>query len=249
MLLPRVRSFQGRIFLAILAVVLVPAGMAVAGGVLTLRTIGTRSGTLGAWDAVAETGVELLDAVEQAGDADPAIRAAAERHREALSGSVRLSRLYAFVAERFVRMLPVAALAAGVLLAGLALLAARWLSRSFGEPVAELAEWTERIAREEPLPPDRKDTEVKELTTLRDALRRMAVQIEEGRRRAVEHAQMRSWTDLARRVAHEIKNPLTPMRMAAATLARGREGPEAEAAAILREEIDRLDEMARTFSR
>ncbi|HSM60906.1 MAG TPA: HAMP domain-containing sensor histidine kinase [Longimicrobiales bacterium] len=249
MLLPRVRSFQGRIFLAILAVVLVPAGMAVAGGVLTLRTIGTRSGTLGAWDAVAETGVELLDAVEQAGDADPAIRAAAERHREALSGSVRLSRLYAFVAERFVRMLPVAALAAGVLLAGLALLAARWLSRSFGEPVAELAEWTERIAREEPLPPDRKDTEVKERTTLRDALRRMAVQIEEGRRRAVEHAQMRSWTDLARRVAHEIKNPLTPMRMAAATLARGREGPEAEAAAILREEIDRLDEMARTFSR
>ena len=59
---------------------------------------------------------------------------------------------------------------------------------------------------------------------------------------------MRSWTDLARKVAHEIKNPLTPMRMAAATLSRGREGREAEAGRILQEEIERLDELARTFS-
>jgi signal transduction histidine kinase len=59
---------------------------------------------------------------------------------------------------------------------------------------------------------------------------------------------MRSWTHLARKVAHEIKNPLTPMRMAATTLARDRSGPQAEAARILIEEIGRLDGMARTFS-
>ncbi|HSW28951.1 MAG TPA: HAMP domain-containing sensor histidine kinase [Longimicrobiales bacterium] len=245
----RVRSFQGRIFLAILVVVLLPAAVAVAGGALTLRSIGTRSGTLGAWDAVAESGQALLDAVERSGAADPAVREAAARHREALSGSVRMSRLYTFVAQRVIRALPLVALVAGIAVAVLAFLTARLLSRGFGRPVAELAGWTERIARGEPLPPASEESEsVRELDTLRQALRRMADQIEEGRRKAVENARMRSWTNLARRVAHEIKNPLTPMSMAAAALAKGREGAEAEAARVLQDEIRRLDELARTFA-
>jgi signal transduction histidine kinase len=249
MSLLRVRSFQGRIFLAILLVVLLPAAVAVAGGALTLRSIGIRSGTLGAWDAVAETGQVLLDAVERSGTADPTLREAAARHREALSESVRMSRLYTFVAERVVRALPLAALLAGMALAALAFGMARILSRGFGRPVAELAGWTERIARGEPLPAASEHPDaVEELDTLRQALRRMADQIEEGRRKAVENARMRSWTHLARRVAHEIKNPLTPMRIAAASLARGREGAEADAAAVLLDEIQRLDELARTFS-
>jgi signal transduction histidine kinase len=135
-----------------------------------------------------------------------------------------------------------------LLLTGVALLVARGLSRSFGRPVAELADWTERIARGEPLPPERHEQGIEELRTLREALRRMSGQIEDGQRRAVENAQMRSWTELARRVAHEIKNLLTPMRMAAGTLTRGSQGAEAEAAQVLMEEIGRLDEMARTFS-
>ncbi|MCG6957188.1 MAG: HAMP domain-containing histidine kinase [Gemmatimonadetes bacterium] len=247
--LPRVRSFQGRIFLAILLVVLVPAGVGVTGGVLTLRSIGTRTGTLGAWDAVAQSGRQLLDAIDSAGAMDPAVREAAAAHQQALSESVRFSRFYAFFVDRAVAALPLAALIAGLVVAALALFTARRLARGFGRPVAELAGWTELIAREEPLPPDDDDaSEVEELRTLRLALRRMAEQIEDGRRRAVETARMRSWTHLARKVAHEIKNPLTPMRMAATTLARDRSGPQAEAARILIEEIGRLDEMARTFS-
>jgi two-component system nitrogen regulation sensor histidine kinase NtrY len=245
----RVRSFQGRIFLAILLVVFLPAAMGVVGGVLTLRSIGTRTGTLGAWDAVAATGQDLLDAVQRAEPGDSVLLQAADRHREALSESVRMSRVYALLAERAVHALPLAAVGAGLLVALLAFSTARFLSRGFGRPIAELAGWTERIARGEPLPaPSEDETPVEELATLRDALRRMAEQLEEGRRRTIENARMRSWTDLARKVAHEIKNPLTPMRMAAVTLTRGREGPEAEAGRILREEIDRLDELARTFS-
>jgi signal transduction histidine kinase len=245
----RVRSFQGRIFLAILAVVLVPAAVGVLGGTLTLRTFVTRTGTLGAWDVVAESGQALLDAVDSAAAADSTLRAAAEEHRRALSESVRMSRVWTLLVERFVGILPAAALFAGLLLGALAFLAARYVARGFGRPVAELAGWTERIARDEPLPEAAsEETSVRELATLRDALRRMAGQLEEGRRRTVENARMRSWTDLARKVAHEIKNPLTPMRMAAATLSRGREGPDAEAGRILREEIERLDDLARTFS-
>jgi len=244
----RNRSFQGRIFLAILTVVLVPVALGVAAGAFTLKTIGTRSGTLGAWDAVAETGLELLEAVEASQAGDSAVAVAAARHRDALSESVRQSRLYSFLADRVVQTLPVAAFATGLLLAGLTFLVARGLARGFGRPVTELAGWTELIARGEPLPPAEHEPGAEELRRLRDALRRMSEQLEEGRRRDVENARMRSWTELARRVAHEIKNLLTPMRMAAATLIRSREGPQEEAGRVLMEEIGRLDEMARTFS-
>jgi two-component system nitrogen regulation sensor histidine kinase NtrY len=64
----------------------------------------------------------------------------------------------------------------------------------------------------------------------------------------VEGARLKAWTDMARRVAHELKNPLTPMRMAATTFARSDDPGHAESGRILLEEIGRLDEMARTFS-
>lgn len=249
---PRLKSFQGRIFVAILLVVLVPAAVAVGAGVVTLQGIGARSGTLGAWDAVAESGRELLDAIDENEDADPALREAAAAHREALSESVRLSRLYAFVADRFLTFLPVAALVTGMLVVAVALLTARWLSRGFGRPIAELAGWTGRIARGAPLPPasDEEGRDLAEIAILRSALREMAEEIEAGRARAVEAARLRSWTDLARRVAHELKNPLMPMQMAAVRLAEGGEPDPRrdEAAQVLVEEIARLDAMARSFA-
>ncbi len=245
-----IRSFQGRIFVAILAVVLVPAGIAVAGGLVTLQGIGSGSGTLGAWDAVAETGRTLLHSLDEAGVDNPAVRRAAAAHREALSESVRLSRLYAFVAERFLSILPLAALITGMLVTALALLTARTLSRGFARPITELVGWTQRIARQESLPTEAETdgADLEEFRVLRTALRDMAGELEVARRREVEAARMRSWTAMARRVAHEIKNPLTPMRMAAATLTRDVVGPGADAGRVLLQEIDRLDGMARTFS-
>ncbi len=246
----RIRSFQGRIFVAILVVVLVPAGIAVAGGVVTLHGIGSRSGTLGAWDAVAESGRVLLQSLDDAGIDDPTVRQAAAEHQRALSESVRLSRLYAFVAGRFLDVLPLVALVTGFLVAGLALLTARTLSRGFARPIGELVGWTQRIAHHEALPPPSETDEsyLEEFRVLRTALRDMAGDLEEAREREVEATRMRSWTTLARRVAHEIKNPLTPMRIAALTLTRDVSGPGAEAGRILLEEIERLDELARTFS-
>ncbi len=245
-----IRSFQGRIFVAILAVVLVPAGIAVGGGLVTLQRIGSGSGTLGAWDAVAQTGRTLLNSIDKAGIDNPSVRRAAAAHRKALSESVRLSRLYAFVAERFLNILPIAALVTGLLVTALALLTARTLSRGFARPITELVGWTRLIARQEPLPAERPAdrADLEEFHVLRTALRDMAGELEVARAREVEAARMRSWTAMARRVAHEIKNPLTPMRMAAATLTRDVSGPGAEAGRVLLEEIDRLDGLARTFS-
>lgn len=65
-----------------------------------------------------------------------------------------------------------------------------------------------------------------------------------------------AWGEMARQVAHEIKNPLTPMRLGMQHLRRARHDPRVDFDHVLEEntarmlaEIDRLDEIARAFSR
>ncbi|MGD2068850.1 MAG: HAMP domain-containing sensor histidine kinase [Gemmatimonadota bacterium] len=245
----RIRSFQSRVFAVLLVMALVPTVLALAAGALALGELGSTVGTLGPWDAVAESGLELAEVAVRAAPENEEVAAAARTHRSALSSSLQRSRLWALVSERVRTLLPLAALLAVVLIGGLALVAARWLSRSLARPIHDLVGWTGRIARGEPLPPPEPGAGgVREFAALRDALRSMAGELEEARRREVEGARLRAWTDMARRVAHEIKNPLTPMRMAAATLARSDDPSTADPAGVLLEEIGRLDEMARTFS-
>jgi signal transduction histidine kinase len=65
-----------------------------------------------------------------------------------------------------------------------------------------------------------------------------------------------AWGEMARQVAHEIKNPLTPIRLGVQNLKRARAGGRGDFDQILDQnvtrilaEIDRLDEIARAFSR
>jgi two-component system nitrogen regulation sensor histidine kinase NtrY len=63
-----------------------------------------------------------------------------------------------------------------------------------------------------------------------------------------------AWGEMARQVAHEIKNPLTPIRLGVQHLRRAFGRPEYEAVldqnvSRILTEIDRLDEIARAFSR
>jgi nitrogen fixation/metabolism regulation signal transduction histidine kinase len=69
-------------------------------------------------------------------------------------------------------------------------------------------------------------------------------------------ARVLAWGEMARQVAHEIKNPLTPIRLGVQHLRRvRRERPEEfdrileETASRILSEIDRLDTIARAFSR
>ncbi|HEX9886897.1 MAG TPA: ATP-binding protein [Longimicrobiales bacterium] len=244
------RSFRQRIFLAILLVALIPAAVAVVAGTLAFMQIGSTVGTLGPWDAVAESGQELIDAARRAVPNDTVVAATAAAHGEALSASVRWSRLWSFVTDRAVSVLPLLALLTAGAIALLALLTARRLSRGFSRPIQELVGWTGMIARGDPLPaaPTGVDRSDEEFQVLRTALRDMADELQEARRREVRSARLEAWTEMARRVAHEIKNPLTPMRMAAATFARAEDRAVAGSAEVLLEEIGRLDEMARSFS-
>jgi signal transduction histidine kinase len=69
-------------------------------------------------------------------------------------------------------------------------------------------------------------------------------------------ARVLAWGEMARQVAHEIKNPLTPIRLGVQHLRRVRRDPPEQFNQILEDtssrilsEIDRLDTIARAFSR
>jgi signal transduction histidine kinase len=128
------------------------------------------------------------------------------------------------------------------------------LSRALTRPLARLTDAVDDVAEGQP-PAGAMPSGPGELGRLASAVDRMLAreQRERGERRRAERTA--AWQEVARRVAHEIRNPLTPIRLAVDNLARAsRRGPEAlelslpeESAAIL-EEVERLDRLVREFS-
>jgi signal transduction histidine kinase len=91
-----------------------------------------------------------------------------------------------------------------------------------------------------------------ELEPVRAAIVQAAADVEAGR----QAQRVIAWGEMARQVAHEIKNPLTPIRLGVQHLLRLHRERPAEFASVLSStgerilaEIDRLDAIARAFSR
>jgi signal transduction histidine kinase len=88
------------------------------------------------------------------------------------------------------------------------------------------------------------------------AAKRLARDLELSRIEVARAERIIAWGEMARQVAHEIKNPLTPIRLGVQHLRRARKDEKADFDRILDEnvgrilsEIDRLDSIARSFSR
>jgi signal transduction histidine kinase len=125
------------------------------------------------------------------------------------------------------------------------------LSRQLSRPIDELVGWTQLIRRREPLPTGALTRGAPEFEALRQALRELADTLAAARDRELEAERLRAFREVARRVAHEIKNPLTSMRIAVDQLRRnqkGPAGPSETAVQVLEAETDRLERLAREFA-
>lgn len=244
----RRRTLERRLFVWFVALSLVPSLLLVLAGTWTLVGTLDVAGTLGPWEEVASSGVALVDAVESMDSVPPALVAAAESHRGELSESLVQARRWAYLGERVESALPVLGLVMVVVLVALALGASRSLARGIARPVAELVEWAERLAREEPLPDPvpAESRELRDVRVLREAMRSASANLAVARLQGLEAERVRVWGEMARRVAHEMKNPLTPLRLATHRLEAG--GEAEEPIAVIREEVERLEQLAGQFA-
>ncbi|MGH7501647.1 MAG: sensor histidine kinase [Longimicrobiales bacterium] len=247
----RKRTLERKLFGWLVVLALVPALLVLAAALAAGSSSVAWFGTLGAWTEVGASGQTLVTAIEQQAP-DSVVAGAAERHRAQLSESLRLANRWTYIGERITSLAPVFVGLLALVLAVVAAWTAKRLARDLARPIAELTEWAPSMARGEALPAAgaTESADVKEVRALRSAMRDAAIEIAAGRTRAVEAERTRVWGEMARRVAHEMKNPLTPLRLAARRLtqATAGNGAMAEVVAVIEQETDRLDDLARSFA-
>lgn len=240
-------GFRGRLLFILLAFALIPsilisiAWNATGSFVLPLVT-----GTA-AWDSVAFTGERAIGAVRTA-PLNPAQRAAVDAHERTLRRSLVNSRQADFVLRQGAKVLALSTLVAVLVIGVVASRVAGHLSRNLSRPLQELVGWTERIGRREPIPVTPPRRGAPEFEVLRRRMRDMAAELETARARELEAERASALRESARQVAHELKNPLTPIRFAVDRLRREAPPDLAETVEVLGIESARLEEMARSFA-
>src|SRR5213083_2048941 len=242
--------FRQRIFVILVALTAVPTALAVVGWALAVRTVAPSAGARVALEEVAASARLMVDRMDTT-HLSPRERAAFREHLEQLSNSVTLARraetylrYYAGGFAAVVFVLGALAVIAGVRVAG-------HLSRQLSRPIDELVGWTRLIRRRMPLPAGPPTRGAPEFEALRQALRELATTLDAARERELEAERLRAFREVARRVAHEIKNPLTSMRIALDQLRRNdgmTEGRKDIALQVMSAETDRLERLAKEFA-
>jgi len=242
--------FRRRIFLILVIMTAVPTVLAVAGWVLSVRRLLPAAGARASTERVAATARSLLEGVDTL-HLTVHERALLRQHLNEVSESVSLARR----AETFLRYYT-AGFALVILLLGAAVLYAAvnlagHLSRQLSRPIDELVGWTSLIRRHAQLPGGPVSRGAPEFDALRQALRDLAGALDTARERELEAERLRAFREVARRVAHEIKNPLTSMRIAVDQMRRT-VGPldsrTDTAIQVMAAETDRLQRLAKEFS-
>ncbi len=221
--------------------------------VLTLAWVATTSralplvGATSAWERVGASGERVVSTLADA-PLTEAQRDALDAHEADLRRSVEMAKRFGFFVPRTVRLIAIGAL---LLLLGVALGASRvagHLARQLSRPLDELVGWTGLIRSGATLPTVTERRGAPEFEVLRAGMRTMAAELEQGRRRALAAERADAFRESARRFAHELKNPLTPIRFAVDRLRRGAPPELHDTVEVLAEESARLESMARAFA-
>jgi len=233
----------------------VPVTLAVVGWMLSVSGLAPSAGSRASLEPVGNSARQLQQQVDTL-RLTPDERAAFRRHLADVSNALSLARR----ADAFMRFYKAGIALVVVLLGVLVLFAsvrvAGHLSRQLSRPIDELVGWTRLIRVREPLPTDPPPRGAPEFQALRQALRDLADALKIARDHELEAERLRTFREVARRVAHEIKNPLTAMRIAVDQLRRkdermdaaGRGARTEMATEVLDAETDRLERLAREFA-
>ena len=238
-------AFRQQIFAWLVVIAVVPAVAAMT-IMLYSRDYAAPVGGAQAWEDAAQSWRQLRPGIRP-DQLSRGTRLALDRHEQELSTSLRYARQAEKLHSLFTGWLAGTALAVAVLIFGGAVRLAGHLSRQMSRPIDELIAWTGLIQRGHPLPDTPPAKGAREFMRLRAALRDMAASLETARAREVESAELRAFRELARQVAHELKNPLTPMRFAIQRLAKDADAQHRELIDVLDTESRRLEQMAREF--
>lgn len=240
-------SFRQRILLILICLGAIPTAAAILGWGLTIRSAARAPGARDAVEELAASGRLLLHTIDSTRLA-PVERRALSNHASKLNTAIgqfqradTYSRYYYAGLGLLIFLLGAAFVYASVRFGG-------HLSRQLSRPIEELIGWTGNIRRMEPLPPDQPRRGAPEFVALRTALREMADTLERARSQEIEAERLRAFRETARRVAHEMRNPLTPMRLAITQLARSGSPDQGEAIDVIAAESDRLEQLAREFT-
>jgi two-component system nitrogen regulation sensor histidine kinase NtrY len=240
-------GFRARLFLILLLFALIPSLLLSFSLAATSWWALPLVGTSTAWDSTAATGSRALD-VARARRLSSGDSLTLREHEQNLNVNLMRSKQASFIFQRGAAVIGVLSLLSfGVLLLVSSRVAGH-LSRSLSRPLRELVEWTGHIARGHPLP----DTEARrgapEFEVLRGRMRDLAAELEQGRRAALEAERVAAMRETARQVAHELKNPLTPIRFAVDRLRKDAPPALQESVEVLAVESARLEALARSFA-
>jgi signal transduction histidine kinase len=151
--------------------------------------------------------------------------------------TVAISRKGMVEAQQHIRAISYGVASGGILLA---IVFSLWIAARVSRPIEELARASEGVAAgnwEVSVPERGQD----ELSVLARSFNHMTAQLAAQRDKLVQTERVAAWRELARRLAHELKNPLFPLQLTVENLARSRQLPQ--------EEFDEVfDESTRTLS-
>lgn len=154
--------------------------------------------------------------------------------------TVAISRGGMIEAQQQIRRIAYGVATGGILLA---ILASLWIAARVSRPIEQLARAAEEVAAgnwEASVPERKRGRGRDEIDVLAHGFNHMTGQLAAQRERLVQSERVAAWRELARRLAHELKNPLFPLQLTVENLVRARSLPEAEFDEVFRESTQTL---------
>jgi signal transduction histidine kinase len=144
---------------------------------------------------------------------------------------VALSREGMVQAQQHIRTIAYGVASGGILLA---IACSLWIAARVSRPIEQLAHAAEEVASGnwDVRVPERGHDEV---SVLARSFNHMTEQLASQREQLVQSERVAAWRELARRLAHELKNPLFPLQLTVENLVRARELSEEEFDEVFRE--------------